>query len=867
MKKKLLFSSCLLAALAFPATISADDLGPKTSLNFKVDGTALSNVTVTAQSEGNDNVTATLSSVKYGTTDKALLRITGNSSVICANQNGNTATAQKPLIYNFTINGLPTGYKIGSIQITTAACNSSGGFQDASQSRKFDVTASIDETPIASWETINISLNAISGLNSWYQEVTNPYTVSTDPVSLTISAYMNGTTDGCFFGIQSIILNCEAPVEEPEPVFFTYNNVNYQIIDEDAKTVKTKPGGNYNDPGNVMGSSGTLNLVIPETVEYEGETYTVTEIGDSSFADGAYTNSCITSVDLPATITRVGAYAFCYTPISEVTIRATTPPTRGSSAFYGITSNYLLVPAESVEAYQDSFGSSWTVSPIGGSAINPNFEYNGIKYTIIDMDLKTLTTKADANVVLSDSSHYSDFVGNNDATGNIIIPEIIPYENEEWTVTEIGYGSFFFSSITSITLPPTVEIINEYAFADCTSLKTVNLNEGLFIIDDYAFYTCDAITELELPSTVEMIGENSFYFCDSLTTLELPASIFTIGGGAFYGVPFQTVTSNAVTPPILEVGDYLTFSEAIKDECTLYVPKGAVEAYSEEGTYQWGYYFSNIQPIGGVEPEPEPEYDINDVVGYYNASFSDYDYNEDNQAGVEISLGNSENSVKIANLLPGLEGYYVVGTFDPYNNTISVAYNWVYQADGTATELVVEGDNQKTPALFKIEDGVITLQDEGLYVYDYYWGDKDDYYSMDMYELVLTKVESVTISISGDDTAIASVTLNGEDVDDFTAIEAAPGDELEITFNEVGSGAALVVTVNDEPVEVKDNACTITVSTVDLDIVVTVDKSVGVNALEENGQEVIYNLQGVRVDRSRLTKGVYIINGKKVMVK
>ena len=40
----------------------------------------------------------------------------------------------------------------------------------------------------------------------------------------------------------------------------------------------------------------------------------------------------------------------------------------------------------------------------------------------------------------------------------------------------------------------------------------------------------------------------------------------------------------------------------------------------------------------------------------------------------------------------------------------------------------------------------------------------------------------------------------------------------------------------------------------------------GVNSIDaENGNEVIYNLNGVRVDRNKLDKGIYIINGKKVI--
>ena len=40
----------------------------------------------------------------------------------------------------------------------------------------------------------------------------------------------------------------------------------------------------------------------------------------------------------------------------------------------------------------------------------------------------------------------------------------------------------------------------------------------------------------------------------------------------------------------------------------------------------------------------------------------------------------------------------------------------------------------------------------------------------------------------------------------------------------------------------------------------------GVDMIGAEGNEVIYNLQGIRVDRSKLQKGIYIVNGKKVIL-
>lgn len=59
-------------------------------------------------------------------------------------------------------------------------------------------------------------------------------------------------------------------------------------------------------------------LEIPSTVQYGGETYTITSIGQNAFAD--YTN--IEYVNIPPTVTNIGEYAFLRTPLLKVMIPA-----------------------------------------------------------------------------------------------------------------------------------------------------------------------------------------------------------------------------------------------------------------------------------------------------------------------------------------------------------------------------------------------------------------------------------------------------------------------------------------------------------------------------------------------------------------
>ena len=89
---------------------------------------------------------------------------------------------------------------------------------------------------------------------------------------------------------------------------FTYEyegqTLTYTVIDEDAKTVQTKEGGYSNGnftPGNAV--SGVLNL--PEKVYYEGDSYTLVEIGLDGFA-----TTTISGIIIPSSVKTIGNYAF-----------------------------------------------------------------------------------------------------------------------------------------------------------------------------------------------------------------------------------------------------------------------------------------------------------------------------------------------------------------------------------------------------------------------------------------------------------------------------------------------------------------------------------------------------------------------------
>ena len=77
-----------------------------------------------------------------------------------------------------------------------------------------------------------------------------------------------------------------------------------------------------------------------------------------------------------------------------------------------------------------------------------------------------------------------------------------------------------------------VEMIEQYAFYQCTSLRRIKL-AGVRIIEAYAFYNCTALVDVEFGDKLETIGE--YAFADTaLRIIKLP-KVRVIGNYAFIG--------------------------------------------------------------------------------------------------------------------------------------------------------------------------------------------------------------------------------------------------------------------------------------------------------------------------------------------
>ena len=262
---------------------------------------------------------------------------------------------------------------------------------------------------------------------------------------------------------------------------FTYEyqgqTVTYQVLDEDSKTASTVVGtsSGFTNNSNLVGE-----IILPETVQYNGQDYTLTQIGDYSFQVGEE----ITSISIPKTVTSIGTQAFAWCDNLTSVYNYATPQTiSGEYVFFNDDENLteqitLYVAENALPEFENWGGYTWkAIEPIQGYNVEYQeiengviFNYDGINYTVED---------ATALTCITTPNNGSDYPQGSSISGDIVIPEQVRYNGQYLTVVGVGEQSFYFADYYgdswTITLPSTIEFIGEYAFEYCNSLTSVKV--------------------------------------------------------------------------------------------------------------------------------------------------------------------------------------------------------------------------------------------------------------------------------------------------------------------------------------------------------------------------------------------------------
>mgnify|MGYP000972390201 CR=1 FL=1 len=110
------------------------------------------------------------------------------------------------------------------------------------------------------------------------------------------------------------------------------------------------------------------------------------------------------------------------------------------------------------------------------------------------------------------------------------------------------------SALTNAELPERLEELGEGAFRQCTSLRAIIIPKFVKVIPSRAFYECSALTSVKLSEGLEEIGEGAFCGCTSLNAIIIPPIVKVIPEGAFYGC--WALTSVELSDGLEEIGEW-----------------------------------------------------------------------------------------------------------------------------------------------------------------------------------------------------------------------------------------------------------------------------------------------------------------------
>ena len=102
--------------------------------------------------------------------------------------------------------------------------------------------------------------------------------------------------------------------------------------------------------------------------------------------------------------------------------------------------------------------------------------------------------------------------------------------------TNVVFSSYAFNgcySLSSITMPSSIQSLDTYSFYNCYSLSSITIPKGILSISDRAFYNCYSLINIAIPSTITRIRGYAFYNCFSLSSITIPNSVTTIDTYAF----------------------------------------------------------------------------------------------------------------------------------------------------------------------------------------------------------------------------------------------------------------------------------------------------------------------------------------------
>ena len=239
-----------------------------------------------------------------------------------------------------------------------------------------------------------------------------------------------------------------------------------------------------------------------------------------------------------------------------------------------------------------------------------DYDGNVAMITGLSADISTKKAVLNKSFISMDGRDYTIEAINNNAFMNLVFVDEMDFSAAEHSI-EVGYQAFYnakslkhvkfnekagwtmgYQSFAGATNLEDIVITNDVqpsAFSGCTKLQDVGFTSGCTVIGDYAFADCTGLKSLTLPKSDELTIYNNAFENSGLQSLNIPSySSFYIHEDAFNGSQLTNVVSYIDWPGELHSDAF----NGIPAEATLSVPYGTQYIY--EYTTGWDHFYGHI---------------------------------------------------------------------------------------------------------------------------------------------------------------------------------------------------------------------------------------------------------------------------------
>lgn len=321
-----------------------------------------------------------------------------------------------------------------------------------------------------------------------------------------------------------------------------------------------------------MDTSNVRKIVMPDTVTY---------IGESAFADSS-DGVPLEEVVLSKNLKTIGPWAFsgCFELKSIDIPESVTEIENG--AFSGCYSLENFNVSKNTDFGENVFGENFwsSMNALSDDYNTWLYDDNASDFFVWNGCLFAYRGSSKTPIIPSGVCGIGDKVFENSDITGVTIPEGVRYINN---------GAFKeCTSLKSVKFPNSLKRIGSVAFSGCTSLSSVTFGSGLKSIEYYGFSDCESLKKVVLPEGLEKL-DGTFYGCYNLENITFPSSLSEIDSerSAIYDTKwYENIADSA---PIYCGGIFLGFKvgyntpyKNIKINSTYTVRAGTKTVYMKE---------------------------------------------------------------------------------------------------------------------------------------------------------------------------------------------------------------------------------------------------------------------------------------------